>query len=225
MSEDRTAPMQQPKWDRRQDEADDQETIMAGQDSPTPPTMPAGAPEGGKWQQPPGPGFVRKPTPGVAAPEPTTPQRYQPPMAPPPPPRYPQPEAPADQTMLIRQQQTAPAFAWLVVVEGPQPKAIGQVHTLHPDTSSIGRVQGNHIVLSDETCSAQHARIRVEVQKDETGQPSAPAFMLYDMGSRNGTYVGDRETYRNEENRKYRYELQDGDFILIGETTLAFKKL
>ena len=91
--------------------------------------------------------------------------------------------------------------------------------------AQIGRVQGNHIVLSDETCSAQHARIRVEVQKDETGQPSAPAFMLYDMGSRNGTYVGDRETYRNEENRKYRYELQDGDFILIGETTLAFKKL
>jgi pSer/pThr/pTyr-binding forkhead associated (FHA) protein len=122
--------------------------------------------------------------------------------------------------MLISEQRPAPVFAWLVVVEGPDPKAIGQVQSLQPVTSNIGRAPGNHIVIHDDTCSGQHARIRVE--GEEGGEP---AFVLYDMGSRNGTYVGDRATYKDEENRQYRHELQDGDYLLIGETTLAFKKL
>jgi pSer/pThr/pTyr-binding forkhead associated (FHA) protein len=111
-------------------------------------------------------------------------------------------------------------FAWLVIVESSSPNEIGQVHSLHPDTTSIGRVAGNQIVLSDDTCSAQHARVRVEAQED-----ADPEFVLYDMGSRNGTFVGDKDTYQDDESRTYRHVLQDGDYLLIGETTLAFKRL
>jgi pSer/pThr/pTyr-binding forkhead associated (FHA) protein len=95
---------------------------------------------------------------------------------------------------------------------------VGRVHTLDPDTTTIGRVPGNTIVVNDEFCSAQHARIRIE-----PGPDGEPAVVLYDMGSRNFTFVGDRETYKDEESRIYRHELQDGDFVLIGDTTLVFK--
>jgi pSer/pThr/pTyr-binding forkhead associated (FHA) protein len=122
--------------------------------------------------------------------------------------------------MLIGERPAAAVFAWLVVVDGPDANSIGQVHTLHPDTSTIGRAQGNHIGIRDDACSGQHARIRVEVEEGEE-----PAFVLYDMGSRNGTFVGSRDTYRDDENRKYRHTLQDGEYLLIGETTLAFKRL
>jgi pSer/pThr/pTyr-binding forkhead associated (FHA) protein len=121
--------------------------------------------------------------------------------------------------MLISE-RPIPVFAWLVVVEGPAPREIGKVHVLQPETTTIGRVPGNSIVLHDETCSAQHARVRAEEQPDEES-----VFVLYDMGSRNGTFVGDRESYRNEESRQYRHKLEDGDYLLVGETTLVFKKL
>lgn len=121
--------------------------------------------------------------------------------------------------MLISERPT-PVFAWLVVVDGPDRGSIGTVHTLRPDTTTLGRVPGNHIVIRDDTCSAQHARIRIETKEGQ-----GTVFALYDMGSRNGTFIGNKETYRNEENRKYRHELQDGDYLLIGETTLVFKKL
>ncbi len=52
-----------------------------------------------------------------------------------------------------------------------------------------------------------------------------PLFVLYDMGSRNGTFVGDKETHKDDESRTYRHVLQDGDYLLVGETTLVFKKL
>ena len=121
--------------------------------------------------------------------------------------------------MIISERPT-PVFAWLVIVDGPDRKSIGTVHTLHPDTTTLSRVSGNRIVLHDETVSAQHARIRREVKEGHD-----PVFALFDMGSRNGIYAGPRESYRNEENRVYRHELQDGDHLLVGETTLVFKKL
>ena len=121
--------------------------------------------------------------------------------------------------MLISERPT-PVFAWLVMVDGPNKGEIGKVQALRADTTTIGRVQGNHFVLGDETSSAQHARIRAEAKEGE-----GTAYVLYDMGSRNGTFVGDKTTYQDEENRQYRYELQDGDFILLGETTLVFKRI
>jgi pSer/pThr/pTyr-binding forkhead associated (FHA) protein len=121
--------------------------------------------------------------------------------------------------MIIAERPT-PVFAWLVVVNGPDRGSIGVVHNLHPDTTTIGRVAGNTVVLRDETCSGQHARIRIEAQEEQES-----AFVLYDMGSRNGTFVGDKETYKDDESRTYRHALQDGDYVLVGETTLVFKRL
>jgi hypothetical protein len=202
MSDDRTMPMQQPDWSPRKPDFDDQETVFADQESVTPPTLPLGDQ---------GPGFVRSAPADEATPSPFAPAPG--PFGPP------QPSVAPDQTMLISERPT-PVFAWLVVVDGPDRGSIGTVHTLRPDTTMIGRVSGNHVVLRDDTCSSQHARIRIEGQEDKE-----LAYVLYDMGSSNGTFVGDRESYRDEESRKYRHRLQDGDYLLIGETTLVFKKL
>lgn len=214
MSEDRTTPMRRPDWADENADPDEQKTVFADQDSITPPTMPMGDQAPGGWEQPAQPGFVRaEPAPG------TTPPPFPPAQPPMQPPRQQPGSAPEGRTMIIAERPT-PVFAWLVVVKGPDRGSIGVVHNLHPDTTTIGRVAGNHIVLNDETCSGQHARIRAEAQEGEE-----PAFVLYDMGSRNGTFVGDKETYQDDESRTYRHVLQDGDYLLVGETTLVFKRL
>jgi pSer/pThr/pTyr-binding forkhead associated (FHA) protein len=206
MSEDRTQPMQQPQWSRRETDSDEQETVFADQDAVTPPTLPLGDRAG--WQSAPT-------DPGVR-PSPPRFQPSQPPYRPP----SPQPDADQDaQTMIISERAT-PIFAWLVVVDGPDRNSIGTVHSLHPETTTIGRVAGNGIVLQDETVSAQHARIRREAKEGQE-----PIFALFDMGSRNGIFVGDKDNYQDEEQRVYRHELQDGDYLLMGETTLVFKRL
>jgi hypothetical protein len=215
MAEDRTTPMRQPDWSEGEGSSDDQKTVYADQESVTPPTLPLGDQGQRAWDHPPSPGFVRAAPVGA-----TTPPPFPAPRAPagPVPERQPQ-AAPQGATMLISERPT-PVFAWLVVVDGPDRGTIGTVHTLHPDTTTIGRAAGNHIALRDDTCSAQHARIRVEAKEGE-----GPVYALYDMGSRNGTFIGDKQTYKEEASRKYRHELQDGDHLLVGETTLVFKKL
>ena len=212
MSEDHTIPMQQQQWSRRETDPDEQETVYADQEHPTPPTMPFK--EQGGWQPPP----ARDPMatdPSGGAPAPPFPPPQQPLQ-----PAGPQaPGGPEDQTMVIRE-RPAPTFAWLVVVDGPDRNSIGTIHPLHPDTTTLGRVSANQIVIRDETVSAQHARIRRELKEDQE-----PVFAMFDLGSRNGIFVGDRETYRNEENQVYRDELDDGDYLLLGETTLVFKRV
>jgi hypothetical protein len=201
MTDDRTVPMQ-PQWSESDPDFDDQETVFTDQESVTPPTIRMG--DEGRGFQRAVPSEGTTPTPFSQPPDPFALQ---------------QPTAPPDQTMLISERPT-PVFAWLVVVDGPDRGTIGTVHTLRPDTTAIGRVSGNHIVLRDDTCSAQHARIRSEAQEE-----GEPIFVLYDMGSSNGTFVGDKESYKDDESRKYRHPLQDGDYMLVGETTLVFKKL
>lgn len=212
MSQDRTTPMRQQRGTRREGSLDEQETVFADQESVTPPTIPLGDQGGGGWGQQPGQGFVRAVPVGATTP---------PPFPPPGGPFVPQqpPAVATEQTMLIAERPT-PVFAWLVQVDGPDQAAIGKVYSLRPDTTTIGRAATNHLPLRDDTVSAQHCRIRIEAREG-----TAPAFVLYDMGSRNGTFVGSRETYKDEASKKYRHELQDGDYLLIGETTLAFKKL
>ncbi|MFC2015787.1 FHA domain-containing protein [Chloroflexota bacterium] len=200
MSDDRTTPMRQPQWSQGGSGSDDQETVYADQGGVTPPTVPLGD-QGFQRTSP--PGGVRPQEPGG----PLGPAPYQ------------VPDVPEGGTMIISERPT-PVFAWLVVVDGPGKSEIGRVHTLKPDTTTLGRVQGNDVVLHDETCSAQHARIRLEAQEDKES-----AHVLYDMGSRNGTYVGDKDNYREEDRKSYRHELVDGDYLLAGETTLVFKKL
>jgi hypothetical protein len=202
--------MDQPDWSRQPGDPDEQKTVLSDSESVTPPTLPLGDDEGG-WQRPAGGGFVRAE-----------------PAAPTPPPagadvgahrNAPVREPPQDQTMLISERRV-PVFAWLAVVDCPDRGAIGTIHTLHPDTTTIGRVPGNTIVLPDDTVSAQHARIR-----REEGDDGEPIFAIFDMGSRNGIYAGDEDTYRDDDSRVYRHELQDGDHLLVGETTLVFKRI
>jgi hypothetical protein len=212
MTDDRTTPMRQ--WPQQGASTDDQETVFSDSENITPPTFPLGDQGRAGAAGPTDPGFVRTVHSGAPTPPP-----YQKQDVPFSPPAYPQQDAPEGQTMLIAGRPT-PVFAWLVTVDGPNKGEIGKVHTLRADTTTMGRVQGNHIVLGDETCSAQHARIRAEATEGEEA-----AFVLYDMGSRNGTFVGDKKTYQDEENRQYRHELQDGEYLLLGETTLVFKRI
>lgn len=212
MSDDRTAPMDQPDWSRRKVDPDEQKTVFSDEESVTPPTIRMGDQEGRGWGE--RQGFQRT----TPAQEPTPPP-YPGPQPPYGPPSGRPPAGEQAQTMIISERPT-PVFAWLVVVAGPDRGSIGAVHTLHPDTTTIGRVTGNHIVLRDETVSSQHARIRREVKEGKE-----TVFALFDMGSRNGIFVGDKETYQDEENQVYRHELQDGDYLLMGETTLVFKTI
>jgi hypothetical protein len=213
MSQDRTTPMRQPQGSRQEGNLDEQETVYTDQESVTPPTMPLGDQGGAGWGQQAGQGFVRA-TPAGGTPTPPPFPAVGSPFGP-----QQQPPPAAEQTMLISERPT-PVFAWLVQVDGPDRGSIGKVYSLRPDTTTIGRAAANHLPLRDDTVSAQHCRIRIEPREGKE-----VAYVLYDMGSRNGTFAGERETYKDEESKKYRHELQDGDFLLIGETTLAFKKL
>ena len=219
MSDDRTTPMQTPPGEKPQRGASQpgQETVVGGsdRDSGGDPTVHVSPGQG------PGPGFVRATPYDTPTPPPHRPPT---PFGPPgtPPFRGPGDLAPGpgqDHTMLIKE-RIPPTFAWLVVVDGPDRASIGKVHNLHPDTTVVGRAPGNQVVLADDTCSAQHFRIRPEAREGQE-----PAFMLYDMGSRNGTFVGSRTSYRNPESQAYRCELHDGDYLLVGETTLVFKRI
>ena len=84
----------------------------------------------------------------------------------------------------------------------------------------IGRTAGQVVLSADAYASAEHAKIRLETGEDDEEKQ---VLVLYDLASANGTFAGSRDDYRD--NQVYRYELKDGDFILIGETTLVFKQV
>lgn len=71
----------------------------------------------------------------------------------------------------------------------------------------LGRKDTNDFVIDDESASRIHAYIAYERHR----------HVLYDAGSLNGTLVNKKPINR--------YELRDGDKILIGKTTLTYKVL
>jgi len=115
-----------------------------------------------------------------------------------------------------------PSYAWLVIVEGAgNTPLLGRPLSLKSSgTTTIGRVPGNDIIISDPACSSQHARVR-----QEAGEEGKQIFVIYDLASANGLYVGAKADYREDKSRVYRRVLSDGDYILIGETTLVFKQV
>jgi hypothetical protein len=138
--------------------------------------------------------------------------------APPPmPPQAPQ-AGPAGETVIMRPEASATLLAWLAVTGGPGAPR-GQVFPLQRETL-IGRKAGQIVLAGDAFVSGQHAKVRLERSEEDEGKE---VFVLYDLASANGTFVGDREDYRD--NQVYRHELEDGDFILLGETTLVFKQV
>jgi len=84
-------------------------------------------------------------------------------------------------------------------------------------TTDIGRAQGNTIVVNDSTVSRQHARIRLELAPADQAD-SKDRFMLYDLGSANGTFVNGKRIDAPE-------ALADGDTVRFGEVEFAFKQL
>jgi len=122
------------------------------------------------------------------------------------------------ETVVMEPEPKAPIpLAWLAVVEGPGGKR-GKIVALKAETV-VGRTQGDLTLNGDHAVSSQHIRIRLEPQEQQQ------IFVLYDLASTNGTYAGTRETYRDEASRTYRRELKDGDYVLLGETTLVFKQI
>jgi hypothetical protein len=95
----------------------------------------------------------------------------------------------------------APA-ARLVALDGP---LRGRVFDLCSRVNTLGRSQGNTIVLPDAHISRCHARIDLE----EHG------FVLMDLGSTNGTFAGGR--------RVTRHPLDPGDRLQLGSTLLEFQ--
>jgi hypothetical protein len=72
--------------------------------------------------------------------------------------------------------------------------------------TSVGRAQGNDVVLDDRAVSGQHCRVR----PGESG-----GFEILDLRSTNGTYVNEKKVTREK--------LTAGDVIKVGETLLQFR--
>ena len=163
---------------------------------------------------------------GWSAPSPPPPYPTPPPQAVSPPPYSPSPpqQAQGGATVMMRPSAPPSLLAWLAVVEGPG-SSRGRVFTLQRETL-VGRTAGQVMLSGDTHVSAQHAKIRLETSTgEEEGKEKEKrqVFVLYDLASTNGTFIGSRDDYRD--NQTYRKELQDGDFILVGETTLVFKEV
>jgi pSer/pThr/pTyr-binding forkhead associated (FHA) protein len=77
---------------------------------------------------------------------------------------------------------------------------------LHKDRTTLGRRQGNDIVLDTMVVSGQHCAFELVGVAD---------VYLLDLGSTNGTYVNDRMV-------KQRTRLQDGDVIAIGPYRIKY---
>jgi hypothetical protein len=181
---------------------------FTNQDATTPPTIPIDDVMGQQgWPPEPAQAALYAPPPAQPAPG------YSPPPVSPPP-----AAAAAGATRVMGPPAAEPLLAWLAVVDGPGAPR-GQVFSLHPETV-IGRTSGQITLGTDPYVSAQHAKIR---QEPSEGDPDIPVIVLYDMASANGSFAGSRDDYRDQQ--VYRHELQDGDYLLIGETTLVFKRV
>jgi hypothetical protein len=125
-------------------------------------------------------------------------------------------------TRLMGSAGQTPSFAWLVMIEssGNNP-LIGKALPLKTEGAiTIGRVPGNDIIVPDRACSSQHARVRMELDAQ-----SRPVFVIHDLASSNGLFVGSKDNYKEDASRVYRHILADGDYVLIGETTFVFKQV
>jgi hypothetical protein len=97
---------------------------------------------------------------------------------------------------------TGPSKGRLTITTGPH---AGEEYHLTKDLTTIGKMQGNDIVLNrDDSTSKRHAGIKIDDMRYE----------LADFGSTNGTFVNGRKI-----NKQF---LRDGDRIKLGETEMAF---
>lgn len=96
------------------------------------------------------------------------------------------------------------AVAWLVIASG---RRAGTDIRLGRNVL-VGRdATQSDIILDDSTVSSQHLKVRYEGGR----------FVLYDLGSANGTLVNG--------SRVQKHLLMDGDEIKLGRTRLIFKEV
>ena len=94
-----------------------------------------------------------------------------------------------------------PGTGLLVVVRGPN---AGSRYLLDRDSTTVGRHPDSHVFLDDVTVSRHHAR--VDKEDDQ--------FVLHDLGSLNGTYLGGERVDRRP--------LRSGDELQVGRYKLLF---
>lgn len=99
------------------------------------------------------------------------------------------------------EEYTGPDRGKLRIRTGP---LAGEVFHLIEDITTIGSIDGNHIVIYDEGVSKRHSGIKIEEMRYE----------LADFGSTNGTWVNGRKI-----NKQF---LRDQDEIRIGNTEMTF---
>lgn len=95
-------------------------------------------------------------------------------------------------------------MASLYILENDRQVARAQ---LAAGTVTVGRIKSNTVVLDNPGVSRQHLRI--------DGDPSGTLFVLEDLNSLNGTYVG--------ANQVQACLLRNGDEIHLGKHTLVFE--
>lgn len=82
-------------------------------------------------------------------------------------------------------------------------KVLASYETCNDDIT-IGRSAGNDIRVDNLSVSGNHARVRKVMN----------TYLIEDLGSTNGTFVNEK--------RIERYELIDGDRVIIGKHSLLF---
>lgn len=102
-----------------------------------------------------------------------------------------------------------PSFAWLVAINGPW---AGRLFRLNPKGTLLGRDARSDIILDDDAVSNLHAKARAEGEEDDR-----PKFYIHDLASTNGTLVNGEAITK--------CSLNDGDRIVVGQTTLVFKQV
>jgi len=115
----------------------------------------------------------------------------------------------ADKTqVLMPEQPPLPLLGFLVRIKG----SVNRFVELDKENMIFGRGSNCEVKISDKAISRQHARIRLVTEEDQ-----APHFVIFDLGSGNGTTVNGEKIIK--------HQLQDGDYIILGETELVFKQI
>jgi pSer/pThr/pTyr-binding forkhead associated (FHA) protein len=92
----------------------------------------------------------------------------------------------------------------------------GNVYNLANLVTKIGRIDGNDLVIQDNTVSKNHAVIMYERQSPEAIPVPCNEFFIVDLGSANGTLI-------NNMLISGVYKLKDGDIIRFGNISASFR--
>lgn len=94
----------------------------------------------------------------------------------------------------------------LVVIHTAVQTELGRRYLLTEGVITIGRGSANHIVVSSDAVSRQHAQL----------ERRGTEFVVSDLNSTNGTFIN------NERQRTYNSRLNGGDHIRVGDTVFKY---